>query len=287
MKRLTPILMLLLLLCPLARGQQSLKHISLGVNAGGMNYIGDLNHQSMFGKVDLGFGGLFRYHFDSRWNVGIDAAYGHVSGGNPDYIKRRNLSFSSSILEASMRVEFNFLPFGSGDRQFQWTPYIFGGFGLFAFKPTATYLNAAGETVVVELQPLHTEGQGSEAYPDRKPYALTDVMMPFGLGFRFKPNEMLSLGVEYGFRKTWTDYIDDVSTTYVSKDILNYYCPDGTAAMLADRSAEVEPGFVNAPGMQRGDDSLDDWYAYFNLYVTFRLDKVFWFVGKKRCDMKH
>ncbi len=158
---------------------------------------------------------------------------------------------------------------------------------MFRVDPTAQYTNGSGEVVEVALQPLRTEGQGSNEYPDRQPYALTAPMMPFGVGFRVKPNDMLTFGVEYGFRKTWTDYLDDVSTTYVGSELLNRYHSDGEAALLADRSGEVVEGYVNAVGIERGDDSLDDWYAYLNAYVSFRLDKVFWFVGKKRCDMKH
>ena len=287
MKRLLPFLLFVCLTSFAGRGQLTLRRISIGLNAGGMNYLGDLNRQSMLGKLNMGYGATVRYLIDNRWSLRVDGAYGTVEGGNPDYIARRNLSFRSHIYEASLRVEFNFLPFSTAERQYRWTPYIFGGVGMFHFNPTAQYTNGSGEVVEVALQPLRTEGQGSNEYPDRQPYALTAPMMPFGVGFRVKPNDMLTFGVEYGFRKTWTDYLDDVSTTYVGSELLNRYHSDGEAALLADRSGEVVEGYVNAVGIERGDDSLDDWYAYLNAYVSFRLDKVFWFVGKKRCDMKH
>ena len=89
----------------------------------------------------------------------------------------------------------------------------------------------------------------------------------------------VSLTAEYGFRKTWTDYLDDVSTTYVGSEVLLAGVQDGVlAAALADRS-EVP----NAVGIKRGDDSLDDWYSYFNLSLGMNLDMLFGWMRSKRC----
>lgn len=289
------ILLPLLLLCLGYTGhtQTGLMQSEIGLNAGGLNYIGDLNNQSMFGRLNLGYGLFYRYNFDDRWCLRFDAAYGHLEGGNPkhlpgvkgDYIALRNLSFYSYVGEASVRVEFNFFNYGASGTQYHWTPYLFVGLGMFAFNPTACYTDPKLNTTQwYDLQPLGTEGQGSDEYPDRQAYSLMQANMPFGLGFKFKPNALLAFSVEYGFRKTWTDYIDDVSTTYVGSEILDHYHPDEPASGLADRSGEVEDLYVNAPGIKRGDDSLDDWYAYLNVSVSFRLDKLLWWVGKKKCE---
>ena len=269
-----------------ARSQISLGKNEIGFTVGGMNYIGDLNNQSMFGRVNLAFGGLYRLNFDERWSLRVDVDYGHVEGGNPDYIERRNLSFRSYILEGSMRVEFNFFPFSMRDDHFVWTPYIFGGIGFFAFNPKAYYTDPlSGESGWFELQPLGTEGQGSPLTPERTPYTLKQLSMPFGVGVKYHPSKSLTLSAEYGFRKTWTDYIDDVSTTYVDNEQLAYSSGDLTAG-LADRSDEVVPGYVNAAGIKRGDDSLDDWFAYFNVSMTVKLDLLFGWMLKKKCDNK-
>jgi len=265
----------------------------IGLNIGGMNYLGDLNDQSMLGRMNLGYGLQYRYNFDDRWSLRLDIAYGHVEGGNPRHLSgvsgdvdaRRNLSFLSHIYEGSIRMEFNFLPYGISGTQYHWTPYIFGGIGIFSFNPTAQYTNPDnGETLWYDLQPLGTEGQGTEEYIDRSKYTLIQTMMPFGLGFKVKPNALLSFAIEYGWRKTWTDYLDDVSTTYVGSELLNQYHTNGISAALSDRSSEVVPNYVNASGIKRGDDSLNDWYAYLNISVSFRLDKLLWFIGKKRCE---
>lgn len=283
----THIAFLFLLLAALsARAQMWLGKSDIGFTIGGMNYIGDLNNQSMFGTVNLAYGGMYRLNFDERWSMRIDIDYGHVEGGNPDYIARRNLSFRSYIFEGALRAEFNFFPFSMRDDHYVWTPYIFAGLGFFAYNPKAYFTDPlSGESDWYELQPLGTEGQGSPVAPDRTPYTLKQLAMPFGIGFKYHPSKSFTLSVEYGFRKTWTDYIDDVSTTYVDNEQLAYYMGEITAG-LADRSSEVEPGYVNAAGMKRGDDSLDDWFAYFNVSFTVSLDFIFGWMLKKKCDNK-
>ena len=258
----------------------------IGFTVGGMNYIGDLNNQHVYDKPNLAFGGLVRYNFDERWSLRFDVDYGHIEGGNPDYLKRRNLSFKSYLFEGSLRAEFNFFPFSMRDDHFVWTPYIFCGLGFFTYNPTAYYTDPiTGESGWYDLQPLCTEGQGTSLNPEKSPYTLKQLSMPFGIGAKYHPNKSLTLSVEYGFRKTWTDYLDDVSTVYVNNHDLKNIMGD-VAAGLADRSGEVEPGFVNVAGMKRGDDSLDDWFAYFNVNMTIKFDFLFGWMLKKKCDNK-
>lgn len=286
MKRRLYLSFLTLLMPLLLSAQGNLSNMEIGVNAGGMNYIGDLNDQSMLGKPNLAYGGLFRYKLDNRWSIVCGASYGHVEGGNPDVLPHRNLSFSSYIFEGYLRTDFNFFPFGFGDMRFRWTPYIFGGFGFFKFNPTAYYIDPlSGEEGWYELQPLCTEGQGLLQYPDRSPYSLLQLTMPFGLGVKFLPSKYFTVTAEYGWRKTWTDYLDDCSTTYVDNDLLNYENGE-IAAALADRTGEVDPGYVNASGIKRGDDSLDDWFAYFNVSATVSFELLFGWMMKKKCNIK-
>lgn len=258
----------------------------IGFTAGGMNYIGDLNNQHIYDKPNLAFGGLLRFNFDERWSLRFDVDYGHIEGGNPDYLTRRNLNFKSHILEGTLRMEFNFFPFSMRDDQFSWTPFLFCGIGFFTYNPIAFYTDPiTGESGWYDLQPLCTEGQGTSLNPEISPYVLKQLSMPFGIGAKYHPSKSLTLSVEYGFRKTWTDYLDDVSTVYVDNQQLKEIMGD-VAAGLADRSGEVEPGFVNVAGMKRGDDSLDDWFAYFNINMTVKLDLIFGWMLKKKCDNK-
>ena len=280
------LILLFLVLTFGARSQLRYANMELGIAAGGMSYLGDLNNQSMLGKQRPGGMLLFRYNTGQRWVVQFSGGYGQIEGGNPDVIKRRNLSFRSKVVDMAVNVQFNFLPFGKdGLGSYQWTPYLFAGYGFFGFNPKAEYTNpATGETQWYELQPLGTEGQGSDLYPDRAKYALIERTMPFGLGIKWKPTKYVVLGLEYGFRKTWTDYLDDVSTTYVEHEVLKDIGGD-MSVVLSDRTGEVVPGYENAPGIQRGDDSLNDWYAFLGLTFTVRLDAVMTFFGwKPHCE---
>ena len=268
--------------------QNALQRSEVGLSFGGMNYLGDLNDQSMLGRVNMAGGVSLRYCYDSRWSLALGGSYGHIEGGNPDVIRRRNLSFRSSLIEGSLRAEFNFFPYGlvvSSQRRS--TPYIFCGIGLFKFNPQAMVVDpATGETEWYDLQPLGTEGQGTAAYPERQKYQLIEVSMPFGFGYRWRLSPSMHLTVEYGWRKTWTDYLDDVSTTYVGAELLNGTSAGSMAAVLADRSGEVEPGYVNGVGIKRGDDALCDWYSYFSVSVSFSAEMLFGWIRGKVCEIK-
>lgn len=250
---------------------------------GGMNYIGDLNDQSALSLPRPAGGMGLRFRLDNRWALRGEFSYGSVAC-EEDYNKLRNLSFKSDILELSFLAEFNFAPFGPGPTERFWTPYLFGGLAVFHFNPMAKYSLGNGEEHWAALQPLCTEGQGSAQYPDRKLYPLMQVSMPFGMGIKIRLGKAFSLAAEYGFRMTWTDYLDDVSKTYVGSDLLMNNADDGLlAAQLADRSGEVVDGYVNAVGIKRGDDSLDDWYAYFHLSLGVSFDVLFGWLRSKRC----
>lgn len=257
----------------------------LTLQVGGMNYIGDLNNQSAFGTPHLAFGVGMRSRLDNRWALRLEANYGNISCKH-DYIELRNLSFRSHIIEGAVMAEFNFRPFGPGATESMWTPYIFGGIGAFHFNPEAACFDETGNEVWVALQPLSTEGQGTPQYKDRRPYALTQLCLPFGVGVKLRMGKSFSLTAEYGFRKTWTDYLDDVSTTYVGSDVLLAIDGDGEmAAQMADRSGEVQEGYVNAAGIKRGDDSLDDWYACFHISIGVSLETLLGWTRSKRCKL--
>lgn len=246
---------------------------------GGLSYIGDLNDQSAFGDLHGGGSIGLRSRIDSRWSVRGMVSYGSLSA-EKDCNEHRNLSFKSDLFEGAMTLEFDFRPYGPGATESMWTPYLFGGLAVFHFNPKASYVLSDGTVQWVELQPLRTEGQGTSRYAKRRPYALMQLSMPFGLGVRMRLGKHVSLTAEYGFRKTWTDYLDDVSTTYVGHELLADEV-SALSAQMADRSREP-----NAEGIKRGDDSLDDWYSYFNLSVGVNLDILVGWMRSKRCDIK-
>jgi hypothetical protein len=285
LKKFTLLLILLLLASFSSSAQNFLSRSELGLSFGGMNYIGDLNNQSMFGHVNMAGGLAARYKLDSRWAVALTGTYAHIESA--DYLVRRNLSFRSMLAEASARVEFNFFPYGAHKATLKSsTPYIFVGIGFFKFNPQALYTDpTGGSTQWYDLQPLGTEGQGTAAYPERPKYQLVEVSVPFGVGYRWRVTDNMHVTVEYGWRKTWTDYLDDVSTTYVGADLLNSQGGGSMSATLADRTGEVVSGYVNGVGIKRGDDSLADWYSFFSVSVTFSTEMLFGWMRGKTCEL--
>lgn len=259
----------------LLAGGLSAQRSEVGFMLGTSYYLGDLNYSNHFGLTQPAGGIIYRYNINPRWALKMNALYGEVVGDdasdvgeNPD----RNLSFESHVLEFSAQMEHNFFRYFTGSKKSPFSPYIFAGVSVFSYNPKAEY---DGEWY--ELQPLGTEGQGTTAYPDRKEYALTQVSFPFGIGFKWSLSRSLCLGGEWGMRKTFSDYIDDVSTTYADPDVL---LAENTeiAMLLADRRVQLglEPF---EEGIQRGDSKNKDWYSFAGLFLTFKIRGK----GKSRC----
>lgn len=286
MKRLAAIALTLAIgTAAFAQTGRGMERCELMLMGGAMNYIGDLNNQSVFSMPYAAGGVGVKVNLDNRWSVRAQVDYGHV-GCDKDRIELRNLSFKSHVIEVAVMGEFSFRQFGKLGVDYPWTPYIYGGIGVFHFSPEASYVDDYGALQWVDLQPLGTEGQGTVDFPERRPYRLMQLCLPFGVGAKWRVNKTFTLAAEYGLRKTWTDYLDDVSTTYAGSEVLEADSQNGTlAARMADRSGEVREGYVNARGIKRGDDSLDDWYAYFHLSVGIRLDVLLGWTQKKRCKL--
>ena len=140
--------------------------------------------------------------------------------------------------------------------------YGFVGVGVFHFDPKADY-----KGVAYRLQPLGTEGEG--LVPTRKKYSLWQFCIPIGFGFKYTIDAKWGVGIEYGMRKTFTDYIDDVSTTYFDKsEIQSAYGP--VAAALADRSLGDRPE-ITAPDQQRGDPRDLDAYMFAIFSINYKI----------------
>jgi opacity protein-like surface antigen len=185
-------------------------------------------------------------------------------------MQQRNLNFKTKILDWELTAQYSL--FNLNYRW--WTPYLFAGIGVFHFKP---YTNdSAGNKTF--LKPLSTEGQGF--VPSVKNYKLTQFSIPIGLGAEYSLNEDMRLGIEFGYRKTFTDYIDDVSTVYVDEaTLLN--ARGQTAVDLAWRGDEKGGGSYPAAGYPRGNSKHNDGYYYIAITYTVRyfFDKYKQIVG--------
>lgn len=243
-----------------------------GVGVGAAHYFGDLNTRAKLNRPKLAAGIFFRKNFGNYIAMRISGnyaqlGYSDVYNTHNEYMHRRNLSFNTNVWELGLQGDFNFYRFLPGDPDFRFTPYITFGVSAFNYDPYA-YLN--GQKYY--LRPLGTEGQGSSLYPDRKQYSSMALAIPFGVGFKYSINTNVNVGFEVVYRFTNTDYLDDVSKTYVDPAVFPPN-PDGTpsvAYLLSDRSYETGTP-IGIKGRQRGNSQNKDQFVTAMFYVSFNL----------------
>lgn len=182
--------------------------------------------------------------------------------------KKRNLSFQSPLYEFGINTEININHFLKGLDKYGVKVYYTTGINLFHFSPKTFKRNEFGDVEIIDLQPLGTEGQGLPGFNDR--YSLTQINIPFGLGFRFHLFDNIEMGIELVPRITFTDYIDDVSDSYVSYDDL-MAANRPIAAMMANRTGEyLGTNVVSVPtGATRGNPDDNDWYFFSGVYLSY------------------
>ncbi|WP_133122179.1 DUF6089 family protein [Brumimicrobium salinarum] len=249
---------------------------------GPSQFLGDLGGLNREGTqksiVDLDWsstrigGGLgYRFRFHPRWATSTQLYFALVNGAdsNTDEIIRRsrNLSFRSPILELSQRIEFIILAnekrgarygLGKGMRTKADMLYIFTGISGFYYNPQ-TKINGSW----TNLRPLKTEGQGLPNGADE--YGNLSLAIPFGIGFKIAIGEFWRIGMEVSYNKTFTDYIDDVSTEYYDPAILASEVGQD-AVYAANPAIENHSWFTE--GMQRGNDQDKDAYLFANIVLT-------------------
>lgn len=241
-----------------------------GISAGGAQYFGDLNDKYGFKFVRPAGGVFARLHLNPYISARATLSYAMVGyddkfSDNP-FNKKRNLSFRSDIFEFSVQSEFNFVRFATGEQDHRFTPYLTGGIGVFYYNP---YTTLDGKRYY--LRPLGTEGQNIEGYESRK-YSRFSMCFPVGVGVKWWLRPGLNLGFEIADRLTLTDYLDDVSQTYVGEDKFptDPLAPN-PAYYLQDRSAEVGGDKLGRAGKQRGNSSSKDQYMYFIFNLSIQL----------------
>jgi opacity protein-like surface antigen len=231
------------------------------------NYQGDLQEKKYTiqgAGFALGLGAS--YAFNPHLSLRAILSYGKVSADdkrNSDpQLVNRNLNFTSNIMELSFVGQLHL--FNSFKSRIN--PYVMAGIAVFRHNPyTFDTLGAK-----YFLQPLGTEGQGLSRYPDKQPYGLTQFAIPFGAGIKFTVNEAISIGWEIGARKTFTDYLDDVSGRYADRGaLLSGRGPK--AVELAFRTGEIKSGAdYPTEGTIRGGSRYDDWYYFSGITITYR-----------------
>lgn len=240
----------------------SQSYSEVGVFFGGSYYNGDLNPGAQFPKENthLAYGALYKKNFTNRWGLRLQASKLKVSAddalSSDPFQLQRNLSFESNIIEASGVFEFTFFEFEgySSLRYFHkpktFSPYLLAGLSAFYYDPIASL---DGNTY--RLSPLMTEGVD---------YANWSMAIPFGVGMKVRLFEKMILSAEWCLRRTFTDYIDDVSGMYPSD-------PEEMSELardLSDRSLEQVGKDGSNWGTQRGRSNSKDWYSSAGLSLT-------------------
>ena len=233
--------LLLLFIIFLTIGASAQRSSEIGLVGGGSYYIGELNPGTPFVHTKPAYGIFYRRNLNSRLALQLHGFRGTLKGdgGSSIILADPNLSFETKVTEIAAQFEVNFFDYFTGSQRNNISPYIFGGVGVFMFNPK----NSANQ----ELKLLHTEGQGTIGGP--KQYKLTQLCFPFGIGMKYSISRFIGLGMEWGMRKTTTDYIDDISGT------------DPTT------------------GMQRGNSKNNDWYSFALINISFK----FRMFEKERC----
>lgn len=220
---------------------------------GASGYRGDLQEiplSMLQARIAWGVGG----NIQISGHVAIDLEYNNARlSGNDRYNpfnRKRNLSFKSNTDAFSLKGNYDFFDINSNF----FSPYVFAGLSYFKFSPYIDLDNGSR----IYLQEYSTEGQGF--FQDRNPYSLNEWAFPFGAGVHFAFSNKFQLKLFMEYRPTTTDYLDDVSTTYVDKNLLIYY--KGMNAPKYAYKGDLLPNGDPYPsaGTQRGNPKNNDSY---------------------------
>jgi hypothetical protein len=198
-------LLIILTLLPALNAQPN---TDIGILAGGAFYMGEYNPTKLFYSPSPSYGGFFRWNINKRYAARLSGYYLTLRADDADFPGRidpyiDNTSFSNTLIDLSAQMEFNFAPYITGEGRFFNSVYIAGGIGY------STILSGSNSLVI-----------------------------PFGAGFKINLTDRLSAGLEWSFRKTFADNIDNFSN------------PLGSTL------------FNN-----------NDWYSIFGLFISYKFVK--------------
>jgi len=263
------------------------QEMDFGLNLGAANYLGEIGGSSgeargflldmRFDQTSFAVGGFFRYSFSNSLAAKLSVNFARIEGAdslsdNPNRIAR-NLSFRTDMIEATLTGEYAFLVLNDLSRRSKsrvdFRAHAFTGAGVLFYYP---YAQANNEWFY--LRPLQTEGV-ENAYNEMT------IVVPLGIGASFTFNNKIRLGMEIGYRFSFTDYLDDVSTDYAydprsPEDDVEL--PFEESKIFANRSDEAyargnpdlpDRGFFRR-GSIRGNPDTNDGYllAQFNISMV-------------------
>lgn len=209
------------LLLILAGNEAGAQRNEFGVFFGGSYYMGDLNPNRPFEQTRVAMGGLYRYNLNSHIGLRANVFYAEIEGNDAvtQYQPERDLNFESFLAEFSTQLEINYLPYQPGNPATPLTPFLYFGAGGFLFYPREIQTDGSR----LDLPVLQREGVD---------YSTASWQFMFGIGLKFNITRKLTSGIEWGMRRTGTDYLDDIRL--------------------------------------RGNPKTNDWYSFAGFGLTFR-----------------
>ncbi len=195
--------------------------LEVGGGLGALNYTGDISRNLMLRNFRPGGDLFFRYNLKNGFSFRASVLAGGITAddrhADNQFQQVRELSFRTLLAEGSLQTEYNFLDYLDSKKAVNWTPYVYGGLGYTFFRPR----------------------------PDNGGYRTSTLVIPFGLGVKYQFRRPWSVGVQFGARKTFTDYLDNF----------------GGEEVLADK-------------YQNGNPALKDMYYYLGLQLSYTFYKI-------------
>lgn len=261
-------------------GQRRGSSKEIGYQLGTMWYVGDLNPNNLFRSIsNTAQGAYFRYNVNPRVSVRGQYVQGSVEvfdANHPNaHQQRRNLGFFNLVNEVSFTTEVNFRDHVVGNPKRRLVPFFSAGVAVFGHDPQGIKSNG----LLTPLRAIGTEGQ--DWFPGIDPYKDWGVALPYGLGWKGTLGSTMTFQIEWGARKLWTDYLDDVSGVYVlynPNDVLDFE----PSSALDDFQGALPYNLENETGSgegvagevyQRGDPGRNDRYGFFLVSLGFRVSK--------------
>jgi len=241
------------------------RYLMLTAGTGSSTYYGELSNPGTMLKLQPNLNVGLQMYVTPRISVRTELNWFQLKGSdaeaNDQGRKVRGLSFLSNCFELNATGAINL--FANGNRYYRRPTlniYGFGGIGLLYFNPTAK-LNGTSYS----LAPLHTEGVS---------YSRVVPVIPLGLGVRLKTGPNMNIVFEGGYRKTFTDYLDDVSTVYAapsSDPITAYFQNPNNPNYNTLTTIPAGEGNDFSAGSKRGNPGATDSYFLLNVKVEYYL----------------
>ena len=274
-----------------------------GITLGGANYLGDVGgvdqarrdfiYDMKLGDTRYSFGAYLRRRISRSFNVKLSASFSRIQGDDKNtdqYAPRmaRNLNFTNNIKELALQTEYTLYSDNDFGGRGLYNPnfrvYALAGIAAFHHNPRSTYAgdDPQFQGMTVDLRPLRTEGQSEE-------YSAFGLAIPMGFGFYFTYNRTFRFGWELGYRQTFTDYLDDISSVYATdaeldNDEMRIAFANQTTAEVIENSFPGQPEQIwnydypdnfedTGQRNPRGIASNNDGYLYMNISAGMILQK--------------